>query len=111
MPIQVHQLTKEEAKTLFEALKVSNRMPKELMDRLALDGWTFDDFSMEKTYKGYPLVIEFCIGDFCAYPCSKNGHYLLERKKSCENWFEALCHIFELQERIDNGEHWTGEND
>ena len=106
----IKQLTKEEATTWFEAMKVSNRMPPELIERLKKDGWTFDDFSMEKTYKGYPLVIEFCIGDFCTYPCSKKGHWLLEKKYPAPTWLEAYIYIMTLQERIDNGEHWTGED-
>lgn len=111
MPTVVKKLTKEEAQELFEGMKVENRMTPEMRKSLEKQGWTFDSYSMEKVYKGYPLVIEFCIGDFCTYPCSKRGHWLLEPKFRAPTFMDAVIHIITLEERIDAGEKWQGEND
>lgn len=97
---------------LREAFKVKNRLPKGIWNKLKVQGYySPDDLSIEKKYKGYFLVIEFCIGDFCTYPCSKNGHWLLEDKFRARSLIEALVHIVYLEKRIDAGEHWVGEND
>jgi len=108
----IHELTKEEAKTFHESAMVKNRVPADIMKKLTDEGWKIAyEFSIEKIYKGYYLVIEFCIGDFCVYPCSKNGHWLLEKKRQCDNFTEALGRAALLQIRIDAGEHWQGEED
>jgi hypothetical protein len=112
MAIKIQQISKEEALAWHESMKVKNRMPADIWEKLEEGGWTIvEDFSIEKKHKGYFIVIEFCIGDFCVYPCSKNGHWLLEKKISCDGLAEALIRAMQLQLRIDAGEHWTGEND
>lgn len=109
---KLEELSKDmTTRDIFEGMKVINRLPEKLQKLLIIEGWSFLDYAMEKIYKGYPLVIEFCIGDFCVYPCSKKGHWLLEKKVSCESWLEAYIQILSLQTRIDNNTHWQGEED
>lgn len=111
MSIVVKQLSKDEVKDMLEEGKVINRVPADIMEKLTEQGYKIvADYSIEKIYKGYPLVIEFCMGDFCVYPCSKKGHWLLEKKKKCESLIEALATVVSLQVRIDSGEHWPGED-
>lgn len=112
MPTIIKELKPEEVKNLREALKVKNIVPKKTMAKLRKMGYKIVyDYSIEMQYKGYFIDIEFCIGDFCVSICSKNGHWLLEPKKSSENFILALVYAEEYKKRIDAGEHWTGEDD
>lgn len=117
MSIQISKLTKEEAKILLDGLKVTTRFnetpeTEQLWKKLQEDGWKIEgEYSIEKKYQGYFIVIEFCIGDFCVYPCSKNNHWLLEKKTKCMTFIEALAESLNIQQRIDNGQHWIGEED
>lgn len=110
MSITITTPTKEELENMFEQGKVVNRLNPELAEALKEQGWVIDDYHIEKIYKGYPIVIEFCLGDFCTYPCSKVGHWLLEKKYPAPTLMEALIHSIKIESRIDNGEHWTGED-
>ncbi len=111
MKATVKELTKEEAKQFLDGFRVDRQIPVWAREKFMKMGWTFLDYSMEKVYKGYFLVIEFCIGDYCTYPCSKNGHWVLEKKVANEDFWTAYVEICKLEERIDADEHWTGEND
>lgn len=112
MPIIIRELKPKEVRDLREAMKVVNRVPQKVMKQLKKMGYKVAyDYSIEKQYKGFYIVVEFCIGDFCVSLCSKNGHWLLEPKKSTENFILALIYAQEYQDRIDTGEHWAGEDD
>jgi hypothetical protein len=111
MTTTITQLTKTETQDLLEKAKVSNRMDVKLVEALREQGWTFYEYSIEKNYKGYPIVIEFCLGDFCTYPCSKKGHYLLEKKYPAPTFLDALIHVIKIETQIDEGHHWIGEED
>lgn len=92
---------------------IFNRVPIEKMAELIIEGWRIDDegYSMELIYDGYPLVVEFCIGDFCTYPCSKRNHWLLEAKVQNMTFDQAMESIYDLKLKIDAGHHWPGEDD
>ena len=96
---------------MLEKMKVRNRITPEQVKAIEKQGWKIEDYSMEMNYKGYWLVIEFCIGDFCTSVCSKNGHWLLEAKIRNEDFMHAMVSICSYMVRIDKGEHWTGEED
>jgi hypothetical protein len=111
MNVVIKQLTKSEAMDLFEKAKVVNRLDPEMLKTLEADGWKVAyDFSIEKKHKGFFIVIEFCMGDFCVSICSKKGHWLLEKKQSVETFTEALVKAAFYQIDIDRGRHWTGED-
>lgn len=110
--IKVEPLTKQQAKELHEAAKVINRILAKQWEVLQKDGWKIvEDYSIEKIHNGLYIVIEFCFGDFCVYPCSRKGHWLLEKKYKADDFLQALIHAAGIQIRIDNGEHWKGEDD
>lgn len=114
MSTVVHELTEEEKKQFqeqLEANKIVNAMPKEMQERFKSLGWTFNEWSMEKKHNGIYLVIEFCIGDICTYPCSKKEKWMLAERIHSNNFFQALVEIVHLEEFIDNGNHWQGEED
>jgi hypothetical protein len=96
---------------MLEKMKVRNRMTPEQVEAVEKQGWIIEDYAMEFKYKGYYLVIEFCIGDFCTSICSKEGHWLLEAKVRNKDFIHALVTISKYMIRIDEGEHWQGEED
>lgn len=111
MTVTVTPLTKPQARSLLEQMKVVNRMSAELLANMQSQGWYIaHDYSMEIKHEGFFIVIEFCLGDFCVYPCSKKGHWLLEKKQSFETFNEALVAAALLKVKIDRGFHWQGEN-
>lgn len=110
MTTVIKELTREELEAWMRETSVVGQLPSQLIDYLKREGWTIDEFAIELLYKDYPLVIEFCIGDYCTYPCSKKGHWLLEKKYPAPTFVEAYLYIQELKARIDRGEHWVGED-
>lgn len=110
MTTVIKQLSEEETKDFLEQSKVVNRLDKDWLDLLKKRGFTIDDYSIEKEFKGYHISIEFCIGDFCTGIYSKKSKWLLENKKSCDTFLEALMTIGIYEMRINNGENWQGED-
>lgn len=108
--VVIKKVSKKELKSFLDAGMVTNRLPSKMLENAKKSGWTIGDYHMEKKYKGYPLVIEFCIGDFCVSICSKRGHWLLEKKQSVDNLVSAFMVIAQYEVRIDNGEKWVGED-
>lgn len=112
MSITVTELSKEQVKTLANAALVVNRVPPDVLAQLEKDGWYVAyDYSIEKKHKGFSIVIEFCIGDYCVSICSKKNHWLLEKKRSHEDFIMAFVEAQNYVARIDAGEHWQGEED
>lgn len=114
MTTVIKQLTKEEAQEFLEASKVVNRMPPDILKKLTDNGWyVVEDYSIEYKHetRGLYVVIEFCIGDFCVYPCSKNNHWLLEKKQSFTDFIGAFVAASVLLARMEAGDTWQGEND
>ena len=112
--IIVEQMSREDVEKMLKSHEPSTALSEELKSQLIKQGWTLDDkhYCIEKIYKGYRLVIEFCIGDFCTYIGSKNEGYLLESKVPCENFIQAILqHELVNVARIDAGQHWKGEED
>lgn len=112
MPTVIKPLTKEEAEAIVEGGKVASRMPPEVWQRFEAQGWRIvEDYSIEKVHKGIYIVVEFCIGDFCVYSCSKNNHWLLQPKRPCDTFIEAMVEAQGIEMAIDRGVHWPGEDD
>jgi len=111
MPTVIQPLTKEEAKTYLDQFSVTNRVPQNIIEILKKEGWKIDEYCATKRYKKYFIYIEFCIGDYCVYPGSKNNGWVLEKKQSCPDFITAFATATILQQRIDAGEHWIGEED
>lgn len=86
-------------------------MPEGVQKKLEEQGWKIHDFYMEKPAGKLWIDIEFCMGDFCTGIYSEKGKWLLEPKKRCETFIEAIVHSLILQARVEQGEHWPGEGD
>lgn len=113
MSITVKQMTEDEVEQMIADNKPSSRLCEKDKKFLEERGWHLNDehFCMEKEYKEYKLVIEFCIGDFCTYIGSKKSGYLLEKKVPKNTFLEAILqHEAVNIPRIDDGEHWVGED-
>jgi len=111
MTTVIKQLSEEETKDFLEQSKVVNRLDKDWLDLLKKLGFTIDEYSIEKEFKGYHISVEFCIGDFCTGIYSKKNKWLLEKKKSCTSFIEALLNVELYEQRINADEHWSGELD
>jgi hypothetical protein len=107
--MEIKELTKEEVQKLLDDCKITSRMDKTLIDNFTSQGFTFNDYAMEKTVNGLHICIEFCMGDYYVGVYSKEGKWLLEDKKSFDNFLLALLEAHHYEERITNGEHWKGE--
>ncbi len=111
MSVTIKSLSENEVKTMLDEALVVKRVSPEMLKKLEEQGWKVAyDYSIEKKYKGYFIVIEFCMGDFCVSICSKKGHWLLEKKQSVDSFLLALVKAAQLEARIDADEHWTGED-
>lgn len=110
MPTTIKKVNKQELKSILTTGKVKNRIPSVTLKKLEKAGWNIYDYYIEKNYKGYWLVIEFCIGDFCVSVCSKKGKFLLEKKQSVKNLMYALMASALHEIRIDQGKKWAGED-
>ncbi len=112
MSTTITELTPKQAQSLHEAALVKNRVPANLLKKLEESGWYIAyEFSLEKRHKDFYIVIEFCLGDYCVSICSKKGHWLLERKKKCDTFIQAMVEASMYEALIDEGNHWTGEDD
>lgn len=95
----------------FESLKAFNQLDKNWKRILKKTGWKFEDYYVEKKYKGYFISIEFCIGDYCTGLYSKKGKWLLESKFGCRDFTEAYLRALIYEAKIDAGQIWIGEDD
>jgi len=94
---------KQVTKPAFEQTLTGDRKKvwKEQKKLMKKQGWKFDEYSMEKIFSDRSVCIEFCIGDFCVGLYSEPGKGLLEPKKRCESFIEAITtaylYEFDLQ--------------
>lgn len=111
MKTVVKQLKPHEIDNLLDRMKVTMRTDAQTLQALKNTGWDILDYAIEKQCQGIWICIEFCLGDFCVYPASKHGKWVLEDKQRYDTFIQALVAGYKLMVDIEDGRHWPGEDD
>lgn len=101
----------EDLRELLHNHKIVNVIRSPFLQNLKNEGFYIDDdYLLTKKYKDYYLIIDFCPLEFLVGIYSKNSKKMLETERRFDTFLEALIAERQLEFRIDDGEHWEGEN-